>query len=87
MRRSVRWQGLALLTAGVVVGIPLGIVGGRVAWRYFADRLGVVPDHDGARSAGWRASWSSPSCSVWIAVALPARAAARVSPAEELLAT
>jgi ABC-type lipoprotein release transport system permease subunit len=35
------WQGVALATAVVVVGLPLGIATGSVLWRSFADRLGV----------------------------------------------
>jgi hypothetical protein len=83
LRQSVRWQGLVLLAAGLALGIPLGIVAGRAAWEAFSDRLGLVP------SATVPASWLAAEVALTlvlgaIAVALPARAAARVSPAEEL---
>jgi hypothetical protein len=86
VRRSVWWQGLTLVGVGVAIGIPLGVVGGRAAWQYFADRLGVVPDT--TVPLGWLALLVLVTVVLgWIAVALPARAAARVSPARELLAT
>ena len=83
VRQSVRWQGLALIGVGLLLGIPLGIVGGRYAWRFFAERLGVVP------SITIPVSWLVVEVVVtlalgWIAVAWPARTAARLSPAEEL---
>ena len=43
LRASVRWQAFMMMLVGVVVGVPLGIIGGRAAWRAFADQLGVVP--------------------------------------------
>ena len=86
VRRSVRWQGLALVVVGLVVGVPLGVVAGRFAWRAFADRLGVVPE-PAVPLALLVALVLVTLVLGWIAVALPARAAARISPAEELLAT
>ncbi|MCE9620906.1 MAG: ABC transporter permease [Actinomycetia bacterium] len=43
LRASVRWQAFMMMLVGVIVGIPLGILAGRAAWRAFADQLGVVP--------------------------------------------
>lgn len=43
LRASVRWQAFMMMLVGVIVGIPLGIIAGRAAWRAFADQLGVVP--------------------------------------------
>ena len=45
-RRQVRgatvgWQATALSAGGLVVGIPLGLVAGVLAWRLVADGLGV----------------------------------------------
>lgn len=37
------WQALTVVAVGLVVGIPLGIVAGRVVWRLFASHLGAVP--------------------------------------------
>jgi hypothetical protein len=42
LRRTVRWQ-LNLVTAvALVIGLPLGVACGRVAWAAFADQLGVA---------------------------------------------
>jgi putative ABC transport system permease protein len=84
VRRSVRWQGLTMIGVGVLIGIPLGIIGGRYAWRYFADRLGV------ALTVTVPLSWLALEVVVTVvlgllAVALPARTAARLSPSQELL--
>ena len=42
LRTSVRVQALATMAAALVVGVPLGLVVGRLAWRAFATRLGIV---------------------------------------------
>jgi hypothetical protein len=41
VRASVAWQASTLAMVGVIVGIPLGILAGRAAWRLVADDLGV----------------------------------------------
>ena len=43
LRGIIAWQTLTLLLVAVVVGLPLGIVAGRLAWAGFATSLGVVP--------------------------------------------
>jgi len=47
LRRQVAavigWQATAIILAGVVAGVPLGIAAGKVAWRLFATNFGVVP--------------------------------------------
>lgn len=74
---------MTLVTVGVVVGIPLGVVGGRAAWQFFADQLGVVPRTSVPLS--WLALEVLLTGALgWLAVALPAHAAARVSPTEAL---
>jgi hypothetical protein len=40
---AVTWQGTALTGAALLLGIPAGILGGRVAWRVFAAQLGILP--------------------------------------------
>ena len=40
---TVRWQALGIIAVGVVVGIPLGTIAGRYAWRRFAEGLGLAP--------------------------------------------
>ena len=39
----ISWQATAVVLVGVAVGMPLGIVVGKVAWRLFATNVGVVP--------------------------------------------
>jgi ABC-type lipoprotein release transport system permease subunit len=41
VRAAVAWQATTLAGIGVIVGVPLGIVVGRVAWQLVADDLGV----------------------------------------------
>jgi len=43
VRRTVAWQVGTLMAAALAVGIPAGIVCGRVAWLVFAHQLGIVP--------------------------------------------
>jgi hypothetical protein len=39
---TVAWQATALATVGLVVGIPLGVVVGRLSWKVMAHSLGAV---------------------------------------------
>ena len=43
LRATVGWQSLATVAVGLVIGIPLGVVVGRITWRAFANELGLVP--------------------------------------------
>ena len=43
VRATVAWQSSTLAVVAGLLGLPLGIAGGRVAWDVFADRLGVPP--------------------------------------------
>ncbi len=83
LRATVAWQALATITVGLVVGLPLGVVAGRLAWKTFSGQLGVSPRADIPL--------------VWLVVVLfaavvlallaaapPARAAARVAPNDVL---
>ena len=40
---TVAWQAMTLALAGIVIGVPLGIVVGRTLWHAFANNLGAVP--------------------------------------------
>ncbi len=40
---TVLWQATMVALIGIVVGVPLGIVVGRVVWNVFATNLGAVP--------------------------------------------
>ena len=41
---TVAWQALILAGIALAIGIPIGIMAGRLAWSAFAYRLGVVPE-------------------------------------------
>jgi hypothetical protein len=43
IRAVIAWQTTLTLLIAVVTGGPLGVIGGRLAWRAFAGSLGVVP--------------------------------------------
>jgi ABC-type antimicrobial peptide transport system permease subunit len=44
IRQTVAWQATTLAVVTLAVGVPLGVAAGRIAWRLFAEQLGVVPD-------------------------------------------
>lgn len=82
---TVAWQATTVVTAALVVGLPLGVGAGRWAWRVVADGIGTP------------ASPVTPVLAVVLAAplallaanlvaALPARAAARIRPALALRA-
>jgi len=54
---SVSWQSTTVALAGVVIGVPAGIVVGRLVWQVFASSLGVV---------------SAPLVTAWVIVAVAA---------------
>jgi ABC-type lipoprotein release transport system permease subunit len=41
---AVAWQATALSLVALAVGLPLGVMSGRLTWHVFSSRLGVVPD-------------------------------------------
>ena len=43
VRSAISWQAGTLTAAALGLGIPLGILCGRVAWRLFAGQLGILP--------------------------------------------
>ena len=43
VRSAVSWQASALTGAALCLGIPAGILCGRVIWRIFAQQLGILP--------------------------------------------
>ena len=75
LRRSVRVQALATTLAALLVGLPLGVVVGRLAWRTFAAQLGVVADP--STPLAWVAATVVAGLAIAVVTgALPARAAA-----------
>jgi putative ABC transport system permease protein len=46
VRRAVAWQATTVAVAAALLGLPIGIIGGRYAWRRFVEQLGVAaPPH------------------------------------------
>ena len=43
VRSTIGWQASTLTAVALGLGIPIGIVCGRVAWRLFAGQLGIMP--------------------------------------------
>jgi hypothetical protein len=43
VRATVAWQATALAAAGLLVGVPLGLLAGRWAWILFAGQVAIVP--------------------------------------------
>jgi ABC-type lipoprotein release transport system permease subunit len=83
---SIAWQSNTVAVIAIVLGVPIGIIGGGLAWRWFAERLGVPP----------RPTISVAALVVVVAVTLvlanlvallPARIAARTRAASVLRAT
>jgi ABC-type lipoprotein release transport system permease subunit len=42
IRRAVAWQATTVAIAAALLGLPVGIAGGRYAWARFAHQLGVT---------------------------------------------
>jgi ABC-type lipoprotein release transport system permease subunit len=83
VRGTLAWQATTLAAVALLIGLPIGIAGGRWGWRLFAGQLRVVPDP------------VVPLLAVLVAVpaalvlanvvaALPGRTAARMQPARLL---
>ena len=77
------WQGVTLAGLALVIGVPAGIICGRLGWLIFAHQLGItavvaVPSVGlSVMSAGWLAA-------AVVIAALPGEAAARSRPASVL---
>jgi hypothetical protein len=80
---SVAWQVISMVVIGLIVGVPLGVIAGRYAWRRFADQLGVVP-RAGVSMLTVTAIAAAAIVLAVVAAALPARTAARVAPGDAL---
>ena len=83
VRRAVRAQVVTTMLAALVVGVPLGVATGRVVWRAFASQLGVAtaPAMPGAAIA---VTVMGALVLAVVVAAVPARAAARIMPADAL---
>jgi putative ABC transport system permease protein len=79
-RAIVRWQSLTAVALGVALGLPLGFLAGRGAWRVEADRLGIASDV-AVPFAGIVLVLVATLVVGFVCTALPARRAARLRPA------
>jgi hypothetical protein len=83
--RTVRWQAATSAVVATVVGLPVGIAAGRWVWRLVGERVGVVPEP----VTPWFLVLAVAPALLALAVlvsAVPARIAARTSPARVLRA-
>jgi hypothetical protein len=85
VRWSVLWQSALATGVAVVVGIPLGLYVGRVAWRLTIDSLGVVDDPTWPTIPAAAALPVAVLAAVLLAF-IPAWLSARGEPAEDLRA-
>jgi hypothetical protein len=86
VRATVAWQATTLAAIGLGLGIPIGIIVGRLAWQAVADGLGVAVEV--ATPTLWL-GLSVPTVLVLVNLIalLPAQAAARTRPAVALRST
>jgi hypothetical protein len=82
-RIAIAWQATIIAAVGVVVGVPLGIVAGRLVWRWLAHNFPVVYVPPLAAAAVVLVIPASIALANLLA-AWPARSAARIRPAEAL---
>jgi hypothetical protein len=83
LRTSVRVQALVTMAVALAVGVPVGVALGRLAWRAFADQLGVAAGP--VVPLGWIAATVAGGLTVALAAAaLPARTASKIDPATTL---
>ena len=40
---TLRWQALVLTASAILIGIPFGLIGSRLAWKAFSSQLGISP--------------------------------------------
>ncbi len=80
VRTTVAWQATTLAAAGLIVGIPTGVIAGELLWRLVADGLGVAT----AAAIPAVAVLLTIPCAIALVnlvAFFPARAAARTRPA------
>ena len=80
---TVRWQAGATILAGLVVGVPSGVIFGHFLWRQFAQQLDVVPQLSTPFTTITAISIAAMIVGL-VAAAIPARLARRVKPARLL---
>ena len=85
LRRSVALGSVALASVVAAIAVPIGVAIGRIAWTFYATRLGVKPE--AVVPVGWLALVAGGVITVAALAALvPGQLASRRSPAELLRA-
>jgi hypothetical protein len=83
LRQALAWQATTIAAIALLIGLPVGIAGGRWAWRYLATQLGVLPEPAVPLTAIVIAIPAALVAANLIAAA-PGQAAARIPPAAVL---
>ncbi len=81
--RTIAWQSTIYAVGALVIGSPLGVVLGRLAWRVYAANLGVVPEAVTPWVA-WAGVVAATLALAGLLAIVPALRVARTSPAETL---
>ena len=80
MRSTVAWQAATLVTVAAVIGVPVGIACGRLAWVIFARQIGILTVVD--VPLPYLALLVAAAIGLAVAIAAPpGESAARTSPA------
>lgn len=82
-RGAIAWQATLLAVGGLVIGVPVGIAVGRVAWRWLADDFPIVYVPPAAVLAVLAVAGIAIALANLLAAG-PAHAATRIHPAEAL---
>jgi ABC-type antimicrobial peptide transport system permease subunit len=80
---TVSWQATTIAVVGLAIGVPLGVMGGRLAWALFAAKLDVISEPAVPLSRLALVALITLAVAN-LAAAIPARRARRVDPARIL---
>ena len=83
VRRAVAWQATTLAVVALAIGVPLGVVSGRLIWSHFADQVGVLAETVTPALAVAAVGLGTVVLALVIAL-VPGRVAARTRPARVL---
>jgi predicted lysophospholipase L1 biosynthesis ABC-type transport system permease subunit len=84
VRAVVAWQATALAAAALLIGVPAGIIAGRLTWAVFANAAGISPQATIALPVVLLAVPLATLLLTSLIAAFPGRAAARLRPATVL---
>jgi ABC-type lipoprotein release transport system permease subunit len=83
LRRAIAWQATTLAAGALLIGLPVGVLGGRLAWQVSAQQLGVLPEPVVPLTALLAVVPSTLALAILIS-AVPGHAAARTKPGAAL---